>query len=710
MPKYGIYSPTLGKREDFPVILLDKAITPENSNVQIEDGEIKTAKMRENLFSGNGIGIPILKHFDDTADGGSGGFWFSIDKDFLPIFDGNKFYITFYYSYYDATTGLYTNFTETPRFYTGTGFGLIEYTDQAYTTAVPAGVKSASDSNRIFLSIAMAFNPLTHAVDATPLTLMYEATADTGKTSGQTASAPTDFDAANSPIILGNVHFNHSKLPDGNVPLKLVRFVLPDDSTEKLIAFTKLNIYYYYEDGTTQEWRNIKPLVDDTLTENESGYGGQITLTECTYWDVCLYGNYICVTNGEDKPMFWSGIANGDFNYFQVFDTRIDSAVNGQYITKAKFIASYCDYIMLGNVTLSSGTGSGSDSVYWSNIGDAVLEGGFIQGAAPEPGRSNDAGNMEITGDGEITGGMALYRGTLIVFKRYSIRKVWFTASTIPFSQDEQSPSVGCEAPGSVIHDKDGNLYFYGSDKLFREINYGSISNAIPVTSRFINDSLVGKIVSTYIKDYNEIWWAVPAGSIAGANIELADNNIVLCFSNGKWVVRDIQVVAFGYYVQQDNYDWDKIPYQSWDVWDWPDWDNSSEIKDVIDICSDADGYMYSSHTSYKDIGEDYTSFFTLTTDMANKQALAYQKRILQMYFYFDITESLNTIVNIYSKRDTELDWRTVGSIILSGTQKIVRKRLACDIRAGTFQFKVSATDPFRFIGVEFDYNYAGER
>ena len=694
MPKFGIYSPTMGKREDFPVILLDKAITPENSNVQIEDGEIKTAKMRENLFS---LGIKVLKYYWYNPTSPKM-FYVAIDKDKLSYLQSINFYTSILYNYKVAPS-MYnkgaTIITDTTNPHWVDGSNIIEYDTPAYT-ALPAGIKdAANDENRIFIPISYTKKPL-HADDAdivSDLYFLYEATTDTSQTL-------TDFDYETSPIVYGNVHFNHSKLPDGNVPLKLVRFVLPDDRTERLIAFTKLNIYYYYEDGTTQEWRNINPLVDDT----------QVTLTECTYWDVCLYGNYVCVTNGKDKPMFWSGIATGDFNYFQFFDTRIKSGESGQYIKSAKFIASYCDYILLANVELSSDTSNGSNVIYWSNIGDAVLEGGFIQCAKPEPGRSNDAGNMVITGNGEITGGMALYRGTLIVFKRYSIRKVWFTASTIPFSQDEQSPSVGCEAPGSVIHDKDGNLYFYGSDKLFREVNYGSISNAIPVTSRFINDSLVGKIVSTYIKDYNEIWWAVPAGSIAGANIELADNNIVLCFSNGKWVVRNIPVVAFGYYVQQDNYDWDKIPYQSWDVWDWPDWDNSSEIKDVIDICSDADGYIYSSHASFTDVGAQYESFFTLSTDMANKQALAFKKRILQMYLYFDITESNDTIVTVSYKRDTETDWVNAGSVTLSGNQKIVRKRLACDIRGGTFQFKISSFNPFRFIGIEFDYNFAGER
>ena len=95
---------------------------------------------------------------------------------------------------------------------------------------------------------------------------------------------------------------------------------------------------------------------------------------------------------------------------------------------------------------------------------------------------------------------------------------------------------------------------------------------------------------------------------------------------------------------------------------------------------------------------------------MANKQALAFKKRILQMYLYFDITESNDTIVTVSYKRDTETNWVNAGSVTLSGNQKIVRKRLACDIRGGTFQFKISSFNPFRFIGIEFDYNFAGER
>ena len=46
MARFRIYSPTLGVREDFSVILLNKAITPELSNVQSWNGEMRKAKLR----------------------------------------------------------------------------------------------------------------------------------------------------------------------------------------------------------------------------------------------------------------------------------------------------------------------------------------------------------------------------------------------------------------------------------------------------------------------------------------------------------------------------------------------------------------------------------------------------------------------------------------------------------------------------------------
>ncbi|HIJ71789.1 MAG TPA: LamG domain-containing protein, partial [Planctomycetes bacterium] len=46
MEHFGIYSPVLGKREDFPSIFLQNAFTADNSNIRLYNGEIHSAKMR----------------------------------------------------------------------------------------------------------------------------------------------------------------------------------------------------------------------------------------------------------------------------------------------------------------------------------------------------------------------------------------------------------------------------------------------------------------------------------------------------------------------------------------------------------------------------------------------------------------------------------------------------------------------------------------
>ena len=50
MNHFGIYSPVLGLRKDFPSVLLDKAFTPDAENIQYWNGEIRTAKMRRKMF------------------------------------------------------------------------------------------------------------------------------------------------------------------------------------------------------------------------------------------------------------------------------------------------------------------------------------------------------------------------------------------------------------------------------------------------------------------------------------------------------------------------------------------------------------------------------------------------------------------------------------------------------------------------------------
>lgn len=125
-------------------------------------------------------------------------------------------------------------------------------------------------------------------------------------------------------------------------------------------------------------------------------------------------------------------------------------------------------------------------------------------------------------------------------------------------------------------------------------------------------------------------------------------------------------------------------------------------------ICGDYTGYSYQLMKSETDDGGTYTGYFVISTDLTNKQGLAFYKRILDLHLYFRSESSGTALVEV--KRDNEADWQTVGTVSLTGTEDIVILHLAPDIRAKVFLFKISATNFFRFLGVLFEYLPEGLR
>jgi hypothetical protein len=128
----------------------------------------------------------------------------------------------------------------------------------------------------------------------------------------------------------------------------------------------------------------------------------------------------------------------------------------------------------------------------------------------------------------------------------------------------------------------------------------------------------------------------------------------------------------------------------------------------LINICSDYSGYTYKLMRSETDDGETYTAYFVISTDLANKQGLAYYKRILDMDLYFNNEDSGTATISV--KRDNETSWVSLGSVSLAGDDDIIIKHLAVDVRAKHFLFKISASNHFEFLGVLFQFIPIGMR
>ena len=119
-------------------------------------------------------------------------------------------------------------------------------------------------------------------------------------------------------------------------------------------------------------------------------------------------------------------------------------------------------------------------------------------------------------------------------------------------------------------------------------------------------------------------------------------------------------------------------------------------------IGSDYSGYTYVQQGSETDDGDTYTAYFVISTDLTNKQGLAFYKRILDLHLYFNGYDGGTVTVEV--KRDSETTWQSVGTITLNDDEDIIIEHLATDIRAKHFLFKLSATNYFAFLGCLFEY------
>jgi hypothetical protein len=605
-------------RQDFPGILLNKAVTPEIVDVQTWNGELRKSKKRLPELTRTFYEIESLDTSADT--------------------------ITL------TESGVTAEFTSSD--------SVILY-NSAGDTETHSVLSSADVSSRTVITVSTDI----------------------------TGSSPSEraFNPINVPVTdPTSQDFLKVQPPDGNEVIRAERFITADE-TERFVAFTKASVYFW----------------DSTLTRYNLLF---TSAGETDYWDCDEYGDYLVATNGVDRPQQWDG---NSATTFSNIDTQY-SASSSDFISTAKYIRAYRNYVILGNLVLSDASEL-QDSVVTSNIGEGVTAGGFRQDAG------KDSGFYTVEGRGDISGGFSEWEGYLIIFKRSSTRKFWFVGGDIPFAQDNISEDVGCSAPGSVLKDRRGNLYFYASDRSIHEISQGSIDRGLNVSTRNFNPELNILIRSTFIEEYNEMWWAVPKDS------ESTANDLVIVFKEpGKWETIDLAVVTFGQYRQQQGYTWTTLPFATWSDWSWDTWTSvDANAEFPLDLSFDSSGYGYQVHGDYLDDGSSYNSSFVITTDMADKKGLPFKKRIGQMFVY--VRNEGSGTLTIESKRDQGQTWENEsgisgGTVNLFGpddegnTNDILRQRLSMDLDAFNYLFRVTGTTKFSVIGFEFEFELVGDR
>ena len=201
------------------------------------------------------------------------------------------------------------------------------------------------------------------------------------------------------------------------------------------------------------------------------------------------------------------------------------------YLTKAKHLTTYENYLILG-YTYENGNYY-PQRMRWNAIGE---EENWVTGTS---------GSAEI-GKSDVITGFGEYQGLLIVFKKYSYAKYWLVANVVAgvpqvFNGSFISTKIGCLCNGSIVNDNKGRLYWYASDKTFKEFSVGTISGPIQtdIVDKIYQTS-VEKIRSDFIDETGEVVWSIP--------FENALNNKLITFKEGIWLQANLAIPAFGSY------------------------------------------------------------------------------------------------------------------------------------------------------------------
>lgn len=705
MNRFGIFSPVIF-RKDIPSILMNEAYSPDSRNVRIRDGVVVRTRMRDVTLTRTQY--PIASCTISCPTTGTISIAGVHDTEFAVS-------STIAILRSDLTAGTITNvgsFDVTAITTAGSG---------SYTVATVSGTMTSA----------------TVAVDD----IMFKSTG-ASSTTGEVLT------------------------PDGNPVLKYGTLSQQINGIviETLFAFTKAHVYRWKTDDQT--WTTVHTCASDCTYWSVLPYNNKMLATNGV--DVPLVWTayetpFLPMTSGTAKVSSGtctvsgtictlgvitstSAVVSGDYLHrnsdtrayrvasatsttitltetyegsyplsttaFVVYDgSRGPKMTDTKFIRTAAHIYSFENHVFLGRITVyDSETGNTAyylGGIAWSALGD---EFNWLIS-------SNDAGAWNSSSDAttyylpgaDYVSGFGAVDGTLIIFKEGSIHSLWSVSTALIWNTQQLDSIVGCKAPDSIIADAKKHLYFFATDMSIREIRGTKLSIPLRPIMQDVPVDLVPGIRSLYVRENQELWWAIPT-PVDGVAPDA--NNVVIAYDTETqiWSEMIFPVTAFGQYSNQFEYTWDTLPYLTWDSWPGT-WDGAQLSSDwPMDLAGGANGETYLLHSSNTDIGEVYSGTLVITTDLAGKQKLGDYKRVQAIEILASCGSSTDEMtVEIRSDGGSFVSVGTI-SLYQSSQPQYVRKRLSFDIRGEAFEIRFTAGNYFEFLGCIFDFVMAGQQ
>jgi hypothetical protein len=755
MQRFGIFSPIV-MRKDIPHVLLSEAASPDMRNTRLYNGELVSQKMRKPLldtcpattkdvlsFSSTAVNIQsitlstktivvsgnvtsyytvgrkfvvagaveaandteytvvsssysnpntsiIVTAMPGTGDQGSAqgtassNFTISVMGDATALAVGDKIQISDCGT--AANNGVFTVISDT----IAAGRTNIIVNEPVTTASSPVNIQSidVSDKTVVVASDVTAIFAAGHSFIVESATdsgndleyVVASATFATPNTTIVTVGAPHADQAGAAgtvPVVIATIGYGSATV------LHYHTFTVPSTGTEHLLAFTAHHAFLWNQ--TKEIWQKRY----EYLT------------ADITHWSTDVMHNMVIAANGKDFVLYWEPFYHT--TYFQPLGSAAGLQITSdpKYITCARYVKVFENHLWLG--WFKVGVTDYPTGTAWSDIGaptnflsgDAGSWGGVSNVTSPISGSDN------VSGFGEV-------EGCMVMFREQSVHQVWIVTSDDIWNANQVSNVIGTKSPDSIVRDADGKLYFLGTDASIREVRMGSVSKALGSLVKDIDPVLAPYVRSAYIRELQEVWWAVPSSAYPNFG---SGNNVILQYKpeDGTWNTCVMPVSAFGIYSNKTADDYHNGSAGTFDDWEGIYDEAQDAIGFPLDIVSDYDGENYAAHASDNDNNAACSRYFVLGTGLTAASSLGIYKRLLELRLMFANTIDGNT-VNVWIKRDSNRSWELAATLeTYDGDSEITLTDMSCDFRAKHFQIKIETTDPFRFLGVICGFEYDGE-
>ena len=507
---FGIFSPILGLKKDYPTILLGNTVNAENSNIVTKYGEVWSRLMREaDLLDGNGVKTqtpdanPILHYHTFVKRATATQYLLAFTKAHIYLWNTSTLAWDLKWTCASVCTEwdtedyndmvIATNWVDKVLYWDTTGdfepldsSSGIEY-GRSYANETNVDETSASGQKVLKVAATSGYSADDKVIGGRGTDREEEGIVDS-------VQAGVSLTLKENLIHEHTADIGTTVDADSNSGQKVLNVALTTGFS--VDEFVKID-----DGGDRSEVRKIYTI--------QSGVSLTFTV-DLTYTHTQAQGDAVVGTSGQNDTV---------------------EEYESQYLIKAKYVTAHENYLELG-YTYEDGV-SKPQRIRWSDLGQA----------GTGCWRIGDAGGKETDGE-EFIKGFGKYQGNLIIFKETSYILQWLVSTRAVWGWKLMPSSIGCQSNHSIINDPAGRLYFYASDNTIRDIETGEISGDIDPIIKLINPEYAYLVYAFYMAESEDIWWSIPVGSNS-------NNKIVTLNKKKKWGEIDISTPAFGEYKEE---------------------------------------------------------------------------------------------------------------------------------------------------------------